>query len=290
MDIVLAILSSTGLPLPGRLHISLHFQRSHVCDFDRLDLCNLGFHHCSLVGFLGHLVFSEHHVPVDECMQGVIFAHRYVWSRMKLRAPLAHDNLPGTAELPAVQLHAESLSDGIPAVLGAAACFFGCEARWDCQWCPQRIDARPACDRRPRSGANSNGGVRCRQAANRLGSAKGGSQGSQHHTRSAKLPEQLYAAIRLAVGRVSVNPSPYRSLFRVRLLSALHQRLVVRDEDVSQRRQHTTDHDHRTQRKGQCRRWVQRHARYLSPHTSPHLDRRKGPQLDRTRELARGAG
>ena len=107
----LRISGSISLSLPGRPLISLHFQRSHICNFDRLHLCNLGFHRRTLVGFLGHLVFSKHHVPVDESMQRMIFAHGDVRAGVKLRAPLAHNDLTRTAELPTVQLHAQPLSN-----------------------------------------------------------------------------------------------------------------------------------------------------------------------------------
>ena len=77
----------------------------------------------------------------------------------------------------------------------------------------------------------------------------------------------LSRTILFAVGLVnaSVKTEPVLVPQRGILLSALHQRLVVRHEDVAQWRQDTSDHNHRTQREGQSRRWIKRHAQPLPP-------------------------
>src|SRR5690606_19984082 len=71
----------------------------------------------------------ERDPAVHEREQRVIAADADIRSRMKARAPLAHDDVAGRDALAAEALHAEPFGFGIAAVLRAAACLFVCHRR-----------------------------------------------------------------------------------------------------------------------------------------------------------------
>ena len=86
---------------------------------------------CLSDGFYGHRATVETSLlegddAVNEGIEGVVAAHADVLAGIVLRATLAHDDVASYALLTTKNLHTESLSCGLAAVLRTTYTFFMC--------------------------------------------------------------------------------------------------------------------------------------------------------------------
>ena len=88
------------------------------------------------LGGLDHIDISvactvlELNGSVNQCIEGVVFAHTHVQARTVHRTALAADDVTGLCKLPTKNLDAESFAFGLATVLRTTYTFFVCHNRY----------------------------------------------------------------------------------------------------------------------------------------------------------------